>query len=161
MRKKCRKSGFKLHPSLFKLLTGVGDMKWTHKKLSQVATILMGQSPPGSTYNETGQGLPFFQGVKDFGARYPSERVYCTAPTRIAEEGDILFSVRAPIGSINRANQKCAIGRGLSAIRASTPSDTAFLEFLLRSMNGGLLGLLYPSMFRVLVLLRRLRRLLK
>ena len=110
-------------------------MKWTHKKLSQVATILMGQSPPGSTYNETGQGLPFFQGVKDFGARYPSERVYCTAPTRIAEEGDILFSVRAPIGSINRANQKCAIGRGLSAIRASTPSDTAFLEFLLRSMN--------------------------
>ena len=110
-------------------------MKWTHKKLSQVATILMGQSPPGSTYNETGQGLPFFQGVKDFGARYPSERVYCTAPTSIAEEGDILFSVRAPIGSINRANQKCAIGRGLSAIRASTPSDTAFLEFLLRSMN--------------------------
>ena len=110
-------------------------MSWTHTALGQVCTIIMGQSPPGSTYNETGQGLPFFQGSKDFGTRYPNERVYCTAPTRIAEEGDILFSVRAPIGSVNRANQKCAIGRGLSVIRANTKSDADFIEFLLRSMH--------------------------
>ena len=110
-------------------------MIWTHTTLGQVCTIIMGQSPPGSTYNETGQGPPFFQGSKDFGTRYPNERVYCTAPTRIAEEGDILFSVRAPIGSVNRANQKCAIGRGLSVIRSNTESDTDFVEFLLRSMH--------------------------
>lgn len=110
-------------------------MSWAHTALGQVCTIIMGQSPPGSTYNETGQGLPFFQGSKDFGTRYPSERVYCTAPTRIAEAGDILFSVRAPIGSVNRANQKCAIGRGLSVIRSNTESDTDFVEFLLRSMH--------------------------
>ena len=110
-------------------------MSWTHTALGQVCTIIMGQSPPGSTYNETGQGLPFFQGSKDFGTRYPNERVYCTAPTRIAEEGDILFSVRAPIGSVNRANQKCAIGRGLSVIRANTKSDADFIEFLFRIMH--------------------------
>lgn len=103
--------------------------------LGQVSTIVMGQSPESSTYNEIGQGLPFFQGVKDFGVRYPDQRVYCTAPTKIAERGDILLSVRAPIGSINRANQKCAIGRGLSAIRANRESDSDFIEFLLRSMH--------------------------
>ena len=107
---------------------------WGHISLSRVATIIMGQSPPSSTYNDTGQGLPFFQGVKDFGPRYPVERVYCTKPTRIARERDILFSVRAPIGRINRADKKCAIGRGLSVIRAKTASDADFIEFLLRSM---------------------------
>jgi type I restriction enzyme S subunit len=95
----------------------------------------MGQSPPGSTYNEVGQGIPFYQGVKDFGSRYPTKRVYCTAPTRIAEKGDILFSVRAPIGSINRTNEKCSIGRGLSVIRAHNGDDFDFIEHLLKSMK--------------------------
>ena len=110
-------------------------MSWQRTTLGEVATIVMGQSPLGSTYNEVGQGLPFYQGVKDFGSRYPTKRVYCTAPTRIAEEGDILFSVRAPIGSINRANEKCSIGRGLSVVRAHNGDDFDFIECLLKSMN--------------------------
>ena len=76
-------------------------------KLDSVAQIIMGQSPPGSTYNECENGLPFYQGVVDFGTRYPSRRVYCSAPTRIAESGDILFSVRAPIGQVNIATERC------------------------------------------------------
>ena len=116
---------------------GVGPkpMTWTRTSLGGVCTIIMGQSPPGSTYNDTGHGLPFFQGVKDFGTRYPCDRMYCTAPSRIADKEDILFSVRAPIGKINRANRTCAIGRGLCMIHADAKSDTDFIEYLLRSMH--------------------------
>jgi len=73
--------------------------------LADVAEIRMGHSPPGHTYNETGSGLPFFQGSKDFGERFPTPRVFCTAPDgRVAEPGDVLLSVRAPIGRTNVAN---------------------------------------------------------
>jgi len=79
--------------------------------------LTMGQSPPGSTYNETGEGLPFYQGRRDFGFRFPSRRVFCTAPTRFAEPGDTLVSVRAPVGDVNMASERCAVGRGVAAIR--------------------------------------------
>jgi len=95
----------------------------------------MGQSPPGSTYNEEGDGLPFFQGVKDFNYRHPTTRVYCSAPSRIAQPGDILLSVRAPIGQVNVADRVCAIGRGLSIIRARNPRDCRFIEFVLRFLE--------------------------
>jgi len=94
----------------------------------------MGQSPPGSTYNEAGEGLPFYQGVVDFGARYPSRRVFCSAPSRIAEAGDILFSVRAPIGHVNIATERCCVGRGLSVIKPKEPEDRVYIEFVLRAM---------------------------
>lgn len=103
-------------------------------QLNDVAEIIMGQSPPGSTYNKSGVGLPFFQGVKDFNYRYPSIRVFCSEPSRIARPGDILFSVRAPIGRINIVEVECAIGRGLSIIRAREQSDRRYIEFVLRSM---------------------------
>ena len=103
-------------------------------KLSSVAKIVMGQSPPGTTYNEVGEGLPFYQGVVDFGARYPSRRVSCTAPSRIAEAGDVLFSVRAPIGRVNIATERCCVGRGLSIIKPNDPNDRVFIEFVLRAM---------------------------
>ncbi len=77
----------------------------------------MGQSPPGSTYNEIGEGLPFYQGRTDFGFRFPTRRVYCTAPTRMAEPMDALISVRAPVGDVNMAAERCAIGRGVAAVR--------------------------------------------
>jgi len=109
--------------------------EWRKRSLAEVATIIMGQSPPGSTYNEEGRGIPFFQGVKDFSVRYPQKRVFCTAPTRFAEPGDILFSVRAPIGEINRAYEQCAIGRGLAAIRGNTLRDTDYIEYALRSIK--------------------------
>ncbi|MBN1458581.1 MAG: restriction endonuclease subunit S, partial [Armatimonadetes bacterium] len=77
----------------------------------------MGQSPPGDTYNEIGEGLPFYQGRTDFGFRFPTRRVFCTAPTRFAEANDTLVSVRAPVGDINLAAERCCIGRGVAAIR--------------------------------------------
>jgi len=76
----------------------------------------MGQSPDSSSYNETGDGLPFFQGNADFGLIHPTVRVWCDAPTKIAHPGDILISVRAPIGALNIADKECCIGRGLAAL---------------------------------------------
>ncbi len=90
---------------------------WRVGKLSSSFRLTMGQSPPGSTYNDDRKGLPFFQGRTDFGFRYPENRKYCTAPTRIAERDDTLVSVRAPVGDINMAWEKCCIGRGVAALR--------------------------------------------
>ena len=100
--------------------------------LGDVAEITMGQSPPGDTYNKEGIGFPFYQGVADFQARYPKKRVFCVAPTRFAEQGDILLSVRAPIGRVNLATERCSIGRGLASVRAMDSADQTFLEFALR-----------------------------
>lgn len=105
--------------------------------LGDVAEIIMGQSPPGETYNERGDGLPFFQGVADFNYRHPTPRVYCSAPSRVAQPGDILLSVRAPIGRVNVADRKCAIGRGLSIIRPRNREDARYLEFSLRALGSG------------------------
>jgi len=88
-------------------------------KLQEVAEIIMGQSPPGDTYNETGDGLPFFQGKAEFGETCPTVKKWCNAPKKIAEAGDILMSVRAPVGPTNLASERCCIGRGLAAIRAN------------------------------------------
>lgn len=76
----------------------------------------MGQSPNSSSYNDYGDGMPFFQGNADFGERYPITRVWCNTPTKIAQAEDILISVRAPIGALNYAKEECCIGRGLAAI---------------------------------------------
>ncbi len=108
---------------------------WRETTLSDVAEIVMGQSPPGSTYNEEGNGLPFFQGVRDFTYRHPTPRVYCSSPSRFAQPGDILLSVRAPIGRVNVADQECATGRGLAIIRCREQSDARFLEFALRHIR--------------------------
>lgn len=90
---------------------------WHVKLLRECFDIIMGQSPPGYTYNETGEGLPFFQGRKDFGFRYPQNRKYCTKPTRIANPEETLVSVRAPVGDINMAWEQCCIGRGVATLR--------------------------------------------
>ena len=120
------------------------NAEWRETTLKEVAEIIMGQSPPGSTYNEHGDGLPFFQGAKDFNYRHPSQRVFCSSPTRIAEIGDILFSVRAPIGRVNVADRKCATGRGLAIIRPhASIADARYIEFYLRHMEnswGGIEG---------------------
>lgn len=100
-------------------------------KLSEVAELIMGQSPPSSTYNELGDGLPFFQGKTDFGFRYPSPKIFCNVPLKVAKPHDILISVRAPVGPTNIANQECCIGRGLAAIRSQT-IDGNFLFYNLR-----------------------------
>jgi type I restriction enzyme, S subunit len=91
---------------------------WERKALIELAEITMGQSPKSTYYNETGEGLPFHQGVTNFGHRFPTHETYCTVANRIAEPGDILFSVRAPVGRINITRDKIIIGRGVSAIRS-------------------------------------------
>jgi type I restriction enzyme S subunit len=92
----------------------------------------MGQSPPSSSYNNHGDGLPFFQGKTDFGDLYPDLRMYCNKPSRVAEAGDVLMSVRAPVGPTNLVRQKCCIGRGLAALRPKNNLDTKFLLYFLR-----------------------------
>ncbi len=90
---------------------------WINCSIEDIAHVILGQSPPSSTYNESKSGLPFFQGKLDFGDLYPIPRVWCSRPKKIAELDDVLLSVRAPVGSTNLSNQQCCIGRGLSAIR--------------------------------------------
>lgn len=90
---------------------------WINSTVGEHFKLTMGQSPPGDTYNELGDGLPFFQGRTDFGFRFPSRRIFCSAPTRIAEAGDTLVSVRAPVGDVNIAIERCVVGRGVAAVR--------------------------------------------
>ena len=107
---------------------------WQSGKVSDHFGVTMGQSPPGSTYNEAGDGAPFFQGRADFGYRYPTERVYCTAPTRLANPGDTLVSVRAPVGDINMAVVRCAIGRGVAGVLHKTGSRS-FTYYTMKSLK--------------------------
>ena len=93
---------------------------WQITTIDEDFNLIMGQSPPGSTYNEDGEGMPFYQGRRDFGFRYPTQRVYCTAPKRFAEKGDTLVSVRAPVGDTNMVLEKCSIGRGVAAVQHKT-----------------------------------------
>ena len=107
--------------------------------LKEVCSINMGQSPDSNSYNEIGEGVPFFQGNADFGERYPVVRKWCTAPTKMAKPEDILISVRAPIGAMNYAKEDCCIGRGLAAL---TPDKSKvspeFIFWLLKGKNGEL-----------------------
>ncbi|MDT9197791.1 restriction endonuclease subunit S [Limnospira sp. PMC 1042.18] len=96
--------------------------------------ITMGQSPPSSTYNEELDGLPFYQGCRDFSFRYPSVRVHCNAPTRLASAGDTLVSVRAPVGNINMAKDKCCIGRGIAAARHKEGSRS-YTYYTMQALN--------------------------
>ena len=93
---------------------------WAKLPLGDVAEITMGQSPESKYYNTDGDGLPFHQGVSDFGHRFVKHETYTKQATRIAEAGDILCSVRAPVGRLNFTRDKIAIGRGLSAMRSRT-----------------------------------------
>lgn len=104
------------------------------KPLDSLAKIVAGQSPESSTYNSTGQGLPFFQGKADFQDMYPTVRMWCTSEKRkVAEPDDILISVRAPVGVVNICNQRSIIGRGLAAIRPLSQLDGKFLYYYLKA----------------------------
>lgn len=107
---------------------------WTDGQLSDIANITMGQSPPGESYNETQDGVIFFQGCTDFGNRFPTVRQFTNSPTRLAKAGDILLSVRAPVGTLNIANQDCCIGRGLAALN-SKQNANAYLFGVLQNFK--------------------------
>ena len=104
----------------------LGDIPegWEVRALGDTYELTMGQSPPGDTYNESREGLPFFQGNADFAFRFPDQRRYCTKPSRVARPNDTLVSVRAPVGAINMAWEECCIGRGVAALRHKSDSTT-------------------------------------
>ncbi|RPH51517.1 MAG: restriction endonuclease subunit S [Desulfobacteraceae bacterium] len=112
---------------------------WRWVKLGEVCQIIAGQSPPGSTYRSSPEGLPFFQGKAEFGETNPVARVWCVEPTKTARTGDILISVRAPVGPTNVANVECCIGRGLAAIRCGSYSDRDFILNALRHFESTLI----------------------
>lgn len=106
---------------------------WARASLSQAARIIPGQSPPGASYNVDGRGLPFLQGKAEFGPLIPTPAKWCTEPKKIAEAGDVLVSVRAPVGPTNLADQEYAIGRGLAAIRPTNGIPSRYLLYALRA----------------------------
>ena len=108
---------------------------WKIQTLGEYTFITMGQSPKSEFYNQDGNGLPFHQGVTDFGRHFPIHRMYCTAQARIAEFGDILMSVRAPVGRINLAPSKMVIGRGLCAMRSKSGQQRFLLHLLLEKFR--------------------------
>ena len=108
------------------------NKNWKRAKLGEVANVNMGQSPSSKYYNLRGDGLPFYQGVTDFGEKYLKKSTYCTNPTKIADSSQILFSVRAPVGEVNIATEKCCIGRGVAALSIKNGNND-FLYFLLKN----------------------------
>jgi len=115
--------------------------------LAEVADVLMGQSPPGHTYNDDSEGLPFLQGSAEFGEHTPSPVKWCSTPTKVAEAGDLMVSVRAPVGDTNFADQKTAIGRGLAIVRANQASSNAYLRLVIQHSTGELLARSGGGMF--------------
>lgn len=108
---------------------------WKEGVLAEEFDFTMGQSPPGSSFNEGGTGMPMFQGNADFGFRFPEQRVFTTEPTRIANTNDTLISVRAPVGAQNMAQTECCIGRGVAAFRYKHNKDYyTYTYFKLRSL---------------------------
>ena len=108
---------------------------WRVETFGSAFEFTMGQSPPGTTYNTDGEGAAFFQGCTDFGDVFPVRRVFTTAPSRFAKAGDVLMSVRAPVGAVNLAVTDCAIGRGLCAIRHKSGSTGLTIEFVKASVQ--------------------------
>ena len=104
---------------------------WSVVPFTSIATVIAGQSPPSKSYNGKQEGLPFLQGNGEFSDRIPIPTVWCTSPKKMANRGDTLISVRAPVGETNRADRKYAIGRGLAAIRAKD-CDEDFLYYALQ-----------------------------
>ena len=91
--------------------------------LEELATIVRGQSPTSDSYNTEGMGVPFYQGSGEFTDKYVGDGMFCTAPTRMAKAGDVLMSVRAPVGTVNITLKDCCIGRGLAAIRSKASAE--------------------------------------
>lgn len=106
-------------------------VSWCVKELAEISRVIMGQSPPGDSYNECKLGVPFFQGKADFGDMHPVVSQWTTEPSKMVSKGDVLISVRAPVGAMNMADIECCIGRGLAGLRARDDTDETFLYYLL------------------------------
>ncbi len=114
---------------------------WVESSIGEVCDVIAGQSPKGTNYNERQDGLPFYQGKKNFGARHiKAATKWTTQITKVAHPGDILMSVRAPVGPINIATERICIGRGLAAIQASERIVRDFLFYALLKMQDQIQG---------------------
>ena len=121
------------------------------RPLTEYCTLNMGQSPDSKTYNTQGKGLPFYQGNADFGETHPITRVWCSTPVKVAEEGDVLISVRAPIGAMNMAVERCCIGRGLAALTPiRNKCSKQFLYYALQSKVDSLIAQGTGSTFKAI-----------
>lgn len=107
---------------------------WRVGMLSDVANVTMGTSPAGSSYNVTGEGDVFYQGRAEFGFRFPSRNMYTTEAKRFAEIDSVLLSVRAPVGDINVAEERCCIGRGLASVQSKT-GNNSFMLYLMQDLR--------------------------
>lgn len=118
-----------------KMFCSMPHPDWQNGVLSDIAVVVMGQSPDGKSYNEDGIGTVFYQGRAEFGTRFPTQRLFTTEPKRMAQENDVLISVRAPVGDLNVAKEDCCIGRGLGAVRSKDghQSFVLYTMFALRS----------------------------
>jgi len=153
LRQKAQEETNQIFQSALQEIFSKAKKKWGVKKLGDpnVCEIIMGQSPPSSTYNKEKIGLPFYQGKKDFGILYPTPSIWCSAPIKIAKPNDVLISVRAPIGSVNLCKEISAIGRGLAALRPNLQKlNFHFLFFYLKSieMNWIRPGTTFPEIKR-------------
>lgn len=149
-RKQANEKADKIIQSIFYEMFGDPfDKSSNSKKLCEISDITMGQSPPGESYNEVGKGIPFFQGRTEFGEKYTSVKKYTTHPTKLAKKGDILMSVRAPVGTVNISCVDCCIGRGLASIR-STKINKDFLYTYLRLIESKIINLGSGSTFQAI-----------
>jgi len=111
----------------FEPWNGVMPEDWREGTLSEIANIIMGQSPDGVSYNEDGIGTVFYQGRAEFGSRFPTRRLFTTQPKRMAIKDDVLISVRAPVGDLNVAYEPCCLGRGLAGIQSNSGCQSFIL----------------------------------
>lgn len=125
-------------------------INWQLVQLHEICELIMGQSPPSSTYNYNGKGLPFFQGKTDFGVIHPTKRVWCNSPKKIVNQNDILLSVRAPVGPTNIALEKSCIGRGLCGIKYKIGKNSKFIFYFFRSIENELAQLGTGSTFQAI-----------
>lgn len=120
---------------------------WAETTLDKVCDVILGQSPPGTAYNDKGVGLPFFQGKAEFGSLYPSARKWTTEGNKRAQPDDVLISVRAPVGPTNLAPFECVIGRGLAALRPGAVTTTKFVLYQLKATENLLVSIATGSTF--------------
>lgn len=119
-------------------------------RLDEVCDVILGQSPPGDTYNTEGVGLPFYQGKTEFGEMYPTPRKWCSDPKKIAQPGDVLISVRAPVGPTNICPAESAIGRGLAALRPKSGLPSKYILYAVRASVSNLSRLATGSTFEAI-----------
>ena len=120
------------------------------KPITAFCSLNMGQSPDSKTYNTDGVGMPFYQGNADFGVLHPVTRVWCSQPVKKATPGDILISVRAPIGAMNIATEVCCIGRGLAALTPNADTRQKYLYYAIQSRVDSLIAQGTGSTFKAI-----------